>query len=306
QTRPEQLLAALTSPFATTGVNLRLTSIFANSPKGSYLYSMVYIDASRLTFTDEPGDWHKAVVDVLSVTFGSNGRVVDQINRQDNIRLRGNAYQQALKHGLVYNINLPVKTGGPYQLRVAIRDTASERVGSANQFVEVPDVSKAKLALSGIVLSGKETGPGSAKAPLKNASAIDGRAGPNGEERKDTTGEDAAGTGPAVRSFRRGRDLDVGFVYAIYNARLDGKAYHPKLESQTRLFKDGKQVYAGPSAPLVASSVDDMKRIEIAGQLHLTREMEPGQYVLQVIVTDRLAKTRYNTATQWTDFEITQ
>jgi VWFA-related protein len=308
QTRPEQLLAALTSPFAATGVNLRLTSIFANSQRGSYLYSMVYIDASQLTFNDEPGDWHKAVVDVLAVTFGSNGRVVDQINRQDNIRLRGNAYGQALKHGLVYNITLPVKTAGPYQLRVAVRDAASERVGSANQFVEVPDVGKARLALSGMVVSGKETEPGSAKVGLKNASAIGGGAGAgrSGEERKDTAGEDAADTGPAVRSFRRGTDLDIGFVYAIYNARLDSKTYHPRLESQIRLFKDGKQVYAGPSTPLVASSVDDAKRIEIAGQLHLTKELEVGQYVLQIIVTDRLAKTKYNTATQWTDFEVTQ
>jgi VWFA-related protein len=306
QTRPEQLLAALTSPFAATGVDLRLTSIFANSQKGSYLYSMVYIDANRLTFNEEPGDWHKAVIDVLAVTFGSKGRVVDQINRQDNIRLRGNAYQQALKHGLAYNIILPVKTAGPYQLRVAVRDAVSERVGSANQFVEVPDVSKARLALSGIVVSGKETEPGAARAALKRASTTDSNATPAGDAKKDAAGNDASDTGPAVRSFRRGKDLYVDFVYAIYNARLDRKTYHPKLESQIRLFKDGKQVYAGPSAPLVASSVDDMKRIEIAGQLHLTRDLEAGQYVLQVIVTDRLAKTKYNTATQWTDFELTQ
>jgi VWFA-related protein len=305
-TRPEQLLAALTSPFASTGVGLRLTSIFANSPKGSYLYSMVHIDADRLTFSDEPGDWHKAVVDVLAVTFGSNGRIVDQINRRDNVRLRGPAYHQALKHGLVYSINLPVKTAGPYQLRVAVRDAVSERVGSANQFVEVPDVGKARLALSGIVLSGKETEPGAAKSALKRASTTDSNPTPTGGEKKDAASEDVSDTGPAVRSFRRGKDLDMDFVYAIYNARPEPKTYHVKLESQVRLFKDGKQVYGGPSTPLVTSSTPDLRRIETAGELHLTRELEAGQYVLQVVVTDKLAKTKYNTATQWTDFEVTQ
>lgn len=29
-----------------------------------------------------------------------------------------------------------------------------------------------------------------------------------------------------------------------------------------------------------------------------------GEYVLQVIVTDRLAKEKHRTATQWIDFEI--
>jgi hypothetical protein len=32
--------------------------------------------------------------------------------------------------------------------------------------------------------------------------------------------------------------------------------------------------------------------------------MSPGDYILQVIVTDPLAKEKYRTATQWIDFEI--
>ena len=32
--------------------------------------------------------------------------------------------------------------------------------------------------------------------------------------------------------------------------------------------------------------------------------MTPGEYVLQIIVTDALAKEKHRTATQWMDFEI--
>ena len=35
--------------------------------------------------------------------------------------------------------------------------------------------------------------------------------------------------------------------------------------------------------------------------LKLGGTMKPGDYVLQVVVTDKLAKT---TATQWSDFEV--
>ena len=32
--------------------------------------------------------------------------------------------------------------------------------------------------------------------------------------------------------------------------------------------------------------------------------MQPGEYVLQIVVTDLLAKDKYRVATQWMDFEI--
>jgi hypothetical protein len=43
-----------------------------------------------------------------------------------------------------------------YQLRVVVRNSASEGIGCANQFIEVPDISKNRLTLSGIVMVGKD------------------------------------------------------------------------------------------------------------------------------------------------------
>jgi len=34
--------------------------------------------------------------------------------------------------------------------------------------------------------------------------------------------------------------------------------------------------------------------------------MKPGDYVLQVIVTDKIAEEKYNVASQWMDFEVRQ
>ena len=45
-----------------------------------------------------------------------------------------------------------MKNPGTHQYRVALRDTAPGKIGSASQVIEVPDLSKSKLTLSGIAV----------------------------------------------------------------------------------------------------------------------------------------------------------
>lgn len=130
RTRNQQLYAALSSPFASGDVPLRLTSLFrSEDEKTSYLDSMLHIDARGFTFTEEPDGWHKAEVDVVALTFGDSQVPVDELNRTASLRLRGETYQKVLKEGLIYSMRVPVKKPGAYQLRVAVRDVASERTG---------------------------------------------------------------------------------------------------------------------------------------------------------------------------------
>jgi hypothetical protein len=162
-------------------------------------------------------------------------------------------------------------------MRVAVRDSSSERVGAAAQFVEVPDLGKQRLVLSGVVLSGADPAAGGAAAEADPQS------------------------GPAVRRLRKGALLE--YRYNIYNARLDpgGK---PQLQTQMRMFRDGKPAFTGKLNPLDASKQADLKRIGAIGRLRLGPELTPGQYTLQVTVTDALAAQGGQTASQWMDFEI--
>ena len=43
---------------------------------------------------------------------------------------------------------------GRRQPRIAVRDHATQKIGSANQFIEVPDIKKGRLTLSGISIRG--------------------------------------------------------------------------------------------------------------------------------------------------------
>ncbi|HKS26917.1 MAG TPA: VWA domain-containing protein [Pyrinomonadaceae bacterium] len=296
RTREEQLIGALISPFNANAVDLRLTSLFGNDPRtGSFVRSLLYIDASDLSFTEEADGWHKAVLDVLALTFGDNGQVIDHVNRTQTLRIRGETYQKVLKNGLVFFMNVPVKKAGAYQLRVAVRDASNEKIGSATQFIEVPDLKKNRLTLSGLVVNGYEQKSAQAPAAANASQAI------SGAEGAQTELDPQAGAG--VRRFRHGMIMNYGYI--IYNAQLEKQTRQPQLETQVRLFRDGKQVFTGKVQPLDVKGQADLARLTAGGALRLGTDMTPGEYVLQVIVTDLLSKdSKRRTTTQWIDFEI--
>ena len=334
RTREEQLTAAVTSPFAAGDISLKLTTLFGNSPKTSFLQSLLYIDPHNLTFEPDANGNEKAVLDVVAITFGENGRVVDQTSRTDTVTVKKDAHKRVLDHGLLYGLALPIKKPGAYQLRVAVRDAASSRVGSANQFVAVPDLARGRLTLSGMVLSGKQsagregavsgTQPGGPQTDGAGGSQTSGANGLNKEaaarghvDASNLDGSNVEGaqvddniekTGPGLRLFRRGKDLDLEYSVSVYNAHLDKATGQPQLESQVRLFKDGNVVYASPLAPMKLSAAhhDDWKRISMGGTMHLTHTQEPGHYILQMVIVDNLAKEKYRRATQWMDFEVVE
>ncbi len=153
QGRQAEIAAALSSPFGANGIHVRLTTLYAQSPNaGAFVNAMLYIDTKDLTFADQPDGWHKAVFEVVAVTFDANGQPVDSSGKTYTVQLKDTAYENSLKTGLIYTMQHPVKKPGAYQMRVALRDEDSNQVGSASEFIEVPDVSKGKLALSSLIL----------------------------------------------------------------------------------------------------------------------------------------------------------
>jgi len=296
-TAREQIQAALFSPFGSAGVHVRLTALFANDAKvGSLARAMLHVSAGDLTFTDDVDGWHKATFDVVAVTFGDNGNIVDQISRTHSLRVRGASYESILKDGFVYFITVPLKRPGAYQLRAALRDHGSERVGSASQFIEVPDVKKNRLVLSGIVLAATDSG---ARKKSAGATGTEGTAtSPQGE------GEDLVDStnSAAVRRFHSGSVMSYGAI--IYNAKPDKTSGRPQLQIQVRIFRDGQPVFTGKQQVFNLNNPPDLKRLGMSGALQLGSEMIPGEYVFQVIVTDLLADQKHRVSNQWIDFEM--
>ncbi len=198
--------------------------------------------------------------------------------------MRGDAYRQVLKAGFVYRLTVPIKKPSAYQLRVALRDQGSERVGSSSQFVDVPDMKKRRLEISGIMLNA--TPPEITQTPLNQA---------------DLSNFDPANSA-AVRHFRLGETMRYSFV--IYNPHLDTATGQPQLQTQLRIFRDGQPVFTGKTQRFTLNNPPDISRLSAASAIHLGPDMSPGEYVLQVIVSDLLAGEKYATASRWVDFKI--
>jgi VWFA-related protein len=285
-TRIEQLVGALASPFASGDVPLRLTSLFGGSRAGgAVVTSLMHIEMSGVKFTDEPDGWHKAVIDLIALTFGEQGNVVDEINRTETVRVRAEAYDIVRREGLVYQMQVPVKKPGAYQLRIAVRDATTEKLGSASQFIEVPDLKKDRLALSGIVLQSSDTT--AASSANANVEAAQKEPDPQGNA--------------AVRRFHMGDRVD--YFFNVYNAEPDKATGRPHVQTQMRLFRDREQVYASPLTEFNLDKQADMKMLHAATRIRLNA-LQPGEYVLQIVVTDALAPEKRRTATQWIDFEV--
>jgi VWFA-related protein len=292
-TSVQRILAALISPFDTSDINLRLTSLFGHDKQdGSFVRTLLHIDVSDLTFTVEPDGRRKAVMNVLAATFTENGLVDEPVARQQTVRVRPESMEQVKRDGVVYEMTMPVKSTGIYQVRVAVQDAESERIGSASQFSEVPDLGKSRLALSGIVLSAKMTPPGNGTGPGPQTA--------NSEDNQIAGNEILAS--PAVRRFRRGMQMNYAFL--VLNARPDPVTGRPQVETQVVLYRDGRPVFRGALRP-INSVGQDPNELRSIGSLNLGTDLSPGEYVLQVVVTDKLAKEKkYQMATQWIDFDL--
>lgn len=290
---PTKIMRALTSPFAINGINLRLNALWGhNDRQGYYMHSFLHINARDLTFTKQPNGNYQAVFDVLAISYGDNGVPVDKNNVVGTMNIPPDRYQRVLNEGFAYSFIFPVKKPGAYQMRVAIFDRGNKEVGSANQFVEVPNLKKTGVALSGIVLENLSMQAwnqliGGGSQMFTNAS---NNARP--DPLKDTS----------QRQFRRGTVLRYGVE--IYNART-GPGMQPQVKIQTRVFHDRKKVFEGEERVLDLSSYPPgTKEPVFTDAVSLGENLLPGDYVLQVIVTDALAKEKKRLATQYVQFEV--
>jgi VWFA-related protein len=302
RTMPEQLAAALDSPFAAAGVRVRMTALFGNTQSGSFLRLLLHVDPRDLTFRDLPDGWHETKMDVLATSFGGDGSFDNFISRTDTVRARGRTYERLRRDGLDYDLVVAVKNPGSYQLRAAVRDSASARIGTAYQYVEVPDLKKGRLALSGVTLAGEAVSLDLTQTFW--TTAFERRAALLKVSQGPGPGEDPeVQNAPAVRRFRRGEELI--YRYTVYNARGDSRTMLPRLHAEARLFRDGQLLSSEETMPLEEPGLQlDPKRVSARGRLVLREDLAPGQYVLQLVVTDQLSKGPEAVAWQSVDFEI--
>lgn len=268
----DRMNKALISPFGAQDIAVRLKAFFANDPvRGSLLRNFVVIDTKDLTFYTERNGMPSVRYEVSYVLLGDNGALVDKQDQTLIMQLSQEVFERAQREGMVYNFDVPLKRTGSFQLRVAVRDVRSQRIGSASQFVQTPNLSDGQLALSGVLLYAE---------------------GPDLEP-------DDWNRALVLRRFRQGASLVFG--YTIYNAALDKKTGRPSLLTQTLVFRDSVKIYSSDRTSVTTAEQPDLKRISAGARLQLGPALTPGEYVVQIVVEDQVAK---RTTTQLTQFEV--
>ncbi len=281
---PTKIMRALTSPFAMNGVNVKLNALFGHSAKtGYFVHSFLHIDASDLVFKKLPNGDFQASFDILAITYGDNGVPVDKNNASGSTIVKADQLERVRKDGIAYSFVFPVKQPGAYQLRVALMDRESNEVGSANQFVEVPNLKKEAIILSGIVLENV-----SKQDWIKGGAAQDGTA-----SRFSTAG----------RAFGRGTVLRFGTELLNLKNALKKQS---EINVQTRVFHDRKLVYQSRETKIDMASISAAGTVAHSDAIELGENLLPGDYVLQIVVTDGSASKKKSVSTQYVQFEVLQ
>jgi hypothetical protein len=87
----------------------------------------------------------------------------------------------------------------------------------------------------------------------------------------------------------------LNYATSIFNAGIKGGP--PALTSQIKLFLNGQEAFNGKVLPIT----DPQK---FSGSLNLGTEMASGDYVMEIIVTDKTESEKPRTAVQFVQFEI--
>jgi VWFA-related protein len=264
-----ELLAALDSPFRSDGVGVDVTCSFMKAGRNlpSIRASMI-VRARDLTL-EGPVHNRSAIIHLLIRAYGVNGPDLDRsADKMLRVSLNEEGYQRALKYGLVYAMEVEVAKPGPYRVRVALRDEASGRVGTASQYLVVPNLNGHRLALSGLIFPGSY-----------------GR-------------DDDIVPAPSPIAFVPGGSAK--FAFEVFGAGEHAKT----LQSQVRLYHDGAKVYEGPVRPLETGS----KLVHGEGfakeELGIPAGLAAGDYELQEEIAEQKPGGKVVRASQWAELHV--
>ncbi|HJY26737.1 MAG TPA: hypothetical protein VJ306_01790, partial [Pyrinomonadaceae bacterium] len=236
-----------------------------NTPaNGLVVTSSIEISGAGVSYGDDGKQ--PATIKLAGVVLNDKGKIAGSFKNQLNIDPPKSGGSDAI----FYNHHTPL-TPGIYQVRVAARDDRSGRVGSAIQWIAIPDLTKSKLTLSSVLLGGQVLEDKSKEGTPHVQLSVD-------------------------HSFPRMSQL--GYWVFVYNAKRDA-AGNPQLTVQTQVLRDGQPVLSSPQRR-VNSAGQDAERIPFGEELAL-KTLTPGKYDLKVIVTDGVAGT---SATQLADFVV--
>jgi hypothetical protein len=104
------------------------------------LRSWLNVDAHDVTIKETPGEGYFVKLETVCLTSDIDGRIQDERILHYDFKIRKENIPWIQKHGIRFSLLLPVKRPGAYYVRAAVKDIDSGKIGSAYQFVQIPDL----------------------------------------------------------------------------------------------------------------------------------------------------------------------
>jgi hypothetical protein len=169
----------------------------------------VLLDPRDLTFTrDLEGVYHgDAMIGVI--VYREYMRTPDPKLRELKLILKPDEMRLALDKGILTKFEMSLPGPGAWQVQGVVADSGSDRIGSAAQFIDAPDLRQNRFGIGGLLLIGE------------------------------------AQPDPTARSFRQDETLVFGYT-SINEGTEDRKA---SLEMQTKVLSGTRTVLEGAVFP---------------------------------------------------------
>ena len=152
--REQQLEDELAAQLSQVDVPLYAgAAYFRQDDSHYYLAVSLVIPGSQIPFVTEK-DKDNATIDIIGQVFESNKFPVGHL--RDTVKLAVDSTQQVRRKNVQYNTGF-VLAPGSYHLKFVVRENQTGRMGAFEMDVQVPDLRKAPLKMSSVVLSSLRT-----------------------------------------------------------------------------------------------------------------------------------------------------
>jgi len=266
QSTPSKLRESLAAPYPERALPILMSADFYDiAGRGSIVNTAVQVPGEFLVFGQQPDGKIQAVVDLSGLFLDDKGTVKDSFLERIVTTAPNLESTKSFQNDILFSY--PAKLApGLYQIRVAARDDKGNKAGGAHAWIEVPDLTKKKLAMSSLLLGERM------QSTMTNVS-------------------DPGVVGPVALSASHHfkRESTLRFLIFAYNAALSPADQKPDVAVQVQVIRDDQPVLTTALRKVSAEGVADPERLPYAAEIPLA-ELTPGRYVIKVTVIDRVTK----------------
>ena len=276
QTAPSKLRESLAAPYPERALPILMSADYYDvAGKGPIVNTAIQVPGEFLVFGQQPDGKIQAVVDLSGLFLDDKGTIKDSFVERIVTTAPDLESSKHFQNDILFSY--PAKLApGLYQIRVAAHDDKGNKTGGAHAWIEVPDLTQKKLAMSSLLLG----------------------------ERSQTTmlvSNPGGGSPVAVSaSHHFQRESNLRFLIFAYNAALSPADQKPDVAVQVQIIRDDQPVLTTTLRKVSSEGAADPERLPYAAEVSLA-ELTPGRYLIKITLIDRVSK---QSTSRQTHFDI--